>query len=70
MVALNIHTKKLQTRVATVLAESSPRLAITFSPIISAVFHLMPDIHTPVVNAPSYQYVTCYYVFWGDYVVT
>ena len=44
--------KKLQTRVAAVTAHSSPRLAITFTPIISAASHPMPDIYTPVVNAP------------------
>lgn len=38
--------KKLQTRLAAVKAESSPRLAITFIPIISAISHPMPDIYT------------------------
>lgn len=48
--------RKLQTRLAAVKAESSPRLAITLIPIISAVSHPMSDT---AVNARSYQYVTC-----------
>lgn len=44
--------KKLQTRVAAVTAESSPRLAITFIPIISTASHPKPDAYTLVVNAP------------------
>lgn len=43
--------KKLQTRVAAVTAESSPRLAITFIP--SSLQFLIPGLmYTLVVNAP------------------
>lgn len=38
--------RKLQTRLAAVKAESSPRLAVTLIPIISAVSHPMPDTYT------------------------
>lgn len=41
---------KLQTRVTAVTAESSPRLAVIFTPIISAASHPVPDINILVVN--------------------
>lgn len=46
------YAKSSRQRVAAVTAHSSPKLAITFTPIISAASHPMPDIYTPVVNAP------------------
>lgn len=61
-------SKKLQTRVAAIPAESSPRLAITFIPIISAVSHPMRDIHTLVVNAPIISICHTLLCFWGEYV--
>lgn len=45
--------EKLQTRFAAVKAESSPRLAVTFIPIISAISHPMPDIYTHSCECPT-----------------